>query len=105
MSYGEDLYEEIESDGFQWKDFYTAGKGNWKEYIVAGLEGAVTGGAWGAGLGFESLKNYAVGGIVGNLGLAPKEHFSFKNFAKRTVVKSIFLTPMELLRTLRNKEY
>ena len=87
MSYGEDLYEEIESDGFQWKDFYTAGKGNWKEYIVAGLEGAVTGGAWGAGLGFESLKNYAVGGIVGNLGLAPKNAFRLKIFQADLLLK------------------
>ena len=33
---------------------------------------------YGFGLGFESLKNYAVGGIVGNLGLAPKSTFVFK---------------------------
>ena len=153
MSYGEDLYEEIESDGFQRKDLWTPFAENWKEYTVDFLEGAVIAAAfysglglngesikcavdlgqkisytffvsstagfgiytletlgfgngkfnfnemldYGFGLGFESLKNYAVGGIVGNLGLAPKKRSSIKDLVNITVVKNLFLLPIELI--------
>ena len=56
-AYGTDVIENIQ-DGFQWSDLINPLKENWKEYIIAGLKGVVTGIAFGvgAGLGISAFK-------------------------------------------------
>ena len=56
-AYGTDVIENIQ-DGFQWSDLINPLKENWKEYVIAGLKGVVTGIAFGvgAGLGISAFK-------------------------------------------------
>ena len=51
LAYGADVIEKVQEDGFQWSDITNPLKENWKEYVIAGLKGAVTGAAFGAGAG------------------------------------------------------
>ena len=57
-AYGDDVIENVQEDGFQWSDITNPIKENWKEYVIAGLKGAVTGAAFGmgAGLGISAFR-------------------------------------------------
>ena len=55
------------------------------------------------GLGMESLKHYAIGGVVGELGFALKEHSGLKDVVTRTIIKKTFLQSMQLIQDAAQK--
>ena len=53
-AYGADVYENLQ-DGFQLSDFTDTFAKNWKEYVIVGLAGAITGAAGGIGTSLGQL--------------------------------------------------
>ena len=112
-AYGTDVIENIQ-DGFQWSDLINPLKENWKEYVIAGLKGVVTGmgiyaletkvfglseynnsDLWKSGvkMGIKGVLNFGMGLLLGNQGF-----FNVKNgLIQRTYLKSTLMTPTDMI--------